>query len=323
MRPVLGIALQAELARVLRALLVGRGALLQGTLVQSTLVLGARILGILTLGSLILGSLAASAGEPKPQVLDFGQITQSQPKLLKAEVGKLTPHRKGETDVYAVGIAGWPMDVFVKEVNGGLAVIGTMLPIKNRTLRLINHPATVATVPLATEENFAAAIHAVGSVMDKMNDVLVLLMTSHGDRKGFGLQPPLTTLELTPAKVATTLDHEGIKYRVVIISACFSGNFVPPLQNDSTIVMTAADANHTSFGCAPENDWTYFGDAFFRQSLQPGTDFQSAFDHARILIEGWEMMDRAPPSNPQGSFGPTVVAKLAPFFAGARASQGQ
>ena len=137
------------------------------------------------------------------------------------------------------------------------------------------------------------------------------------------LQLPDRTIDLTPKEVAETLDHEGIKNRVVIVSACFSGIFVPPLQNDNTIVMTAADANHTSFGCAPERDWTYFGDAFFRQSLQPGTDFQQAFDHARALIEGWELMDRAPPSNPQGSFGPALVAKLAPFFGTGAGGEGR
>jgi hypothetical protein len=215
------------------------------------------------------------------------------------------------------------MDVFRKEVDGGLAAINAVLPIKSRTVRLINHPATVASIPLATEQNFATAVHAVGGAMDKDNDVLVLLMTSHGDRNGFGLRLPFRTIDLTPKEVAGTLDHEGIKNRVVIVSACFSGIFVPPLQNDNTIVMTAADANHTSFGCAPENDWTYFGDAFFRQALQPGTDFRNAFDHARVLIEGWELMDRAPSSNPQGSFGPALVAKLAPFFGRTRAREGQ
>ena len=91
--------------------------------------------------------------------------------------------------------------------------------------------------------------------------------------------------ELTPQQVASALDSEGIKNRVVIVSACFSGIFVPPLQNDNTIVMTASDDKSTSFGCAPERDWTYFGDALFQQSLQPGTDFQQAFDHARVLIQ--------------------------------------
>ena len=279
---------------------------------------------LLVPGALILGTLVTWAGEaPQPQVLNLGQIMQAQPKLLKAEAAKVAPHRQGETDIYAIGIAGWPMDVFRKEVDGGLAAIGAVLPIKSRTVRLINHPATVASIPLATEQNFAAAVHAVGGAMDKNNDVLVLLMTSHGDRNGFGLRLPFRTIDLTPKAVAGTLDQEGIKNRIVIVSACFSGIFVPPLQNDNTIVMTAADANHTSFGCAPENDWTYFGDAFFRQALQPGTDFRNAFDHARVLIEGWELMDRAPSSNPQGSFGPALVAKLAPFFGRARTGEGR
>jgi hypothetical protein len=90
--------------------------------------------------------------------------------------------------------------------------------------------------------------------------------------------------------------------------------FVEPLANDDTIVLTAADARSTSFGCAAGRDWTYFGDALFRQSLQPGLDFKRVFDHARVLIRGWEMMDRVPPSNPQGHFGPAVVKKLDPLF---------
>jgi hypothetical protein len=110
------------------------------------------------------------------------------------------------------------------------------------------------------------------------------------------------------------LDNAHIKNRVVIVSACYAGIFVPPLANDNTIVLAAADAQHTSFGCAPERDWTYFGDAFFRQSVRPGWDFQHAFDNARVLIHGWEMMDRAVPSNPQAHFGPALVARLKPMF---------
>jgi len=143
-------------------------------------------------------------------------------------------------------------------------------------------------------------------------------MTSHGEQTGFALQVPGKTIELTPQQVAAALDGEGIKNRVVIVSACFSGIFLPPLANDNTIVLTAADATHTSFGCAPERDWTYFGDAFFRQSLHPGADFAQAFGHARVLIQGWEMMDHDPPSNPQAHFGPALVDKLAPFFAAAQ-----
>ena len=252
---------------------------------------------------------------------EFAQIEKAQPALLQSEIARLAPERKGVIDIYALGVAGWAdQDVFGKELDGGLESIASVLPIKDRIIRLINRRDTVDSVPLANLQNFQAAVHAIGDVMNKDEDVLVLFLTSHGEKTGFALELPDGTAELTPQEVAATLDGDGIKNRVVIVSACYSGIFVPPLANDNTIVMTASDANSTSFGCAPERDWTYFGDAFFRQSLHPGTDFANAFDHARILIRGWELMDHAPPSNPQGAFGPALVDKLAPYFATAQSA---
>jgi hypothetical protein len=246
---------------------------------------------------------------------DVARIEHAQPDLLKAELSGLAPGRKGTTNVYALGIAGWgEQDVFIKELDGGLQAIGSVLPIKDRTVRLINNSQTLATVPLANLQNFTTAVHGIGAVMDKNQDVFVLFLTSHGEKTGFALQLPEGTTELTPQQVASVLEGEGIKNRVVIVSACFAGIFVPPLANDNSIVITAADAKNTSFGCAPERDWTYFGDAFFKQSLHSGSDFENSFDHARILIQGWELMDHATPSNPQGHFGQALVEKLAPFF---------
>jgi hypothetical protein len=248
--------------------------------------------------------------------IDIARLEKSQPALLQSEAARLAPSRKGETEIYALGVAGWgEQDVFRKELDGGLEALASVLPIRNRTLRLINNRDTIETVPLANLQNFAAAVHAIGTVMNKDNDVLVLLMTSHGEQSGFALQLPEGATELTPDQLASALDREGIRNRAVIVSACFAGIFVPPLANDNTIVITAADAKNTSFGCAPERDWTFFGDAFFRQSLHPGSDFESAFNHARILIQGWELMDHLTPSNPQAHFGPALVEKLAPFFA--------
>jgi hypothetical protein len=242
---------------------------------------------------------------------------QAQRSLLQAEIAGLAPPTKGTTNIYALGIAGWAdQDVFLKELDGGLAALGGILPIRGHAVRLVNHRETLESLPLANQRNFAAAVHGLGEVMDKDADVLLLLMTSHGEPTGFGLRLPSEVVtQLTPQEVATELDNEGIKNRIVIVSACYAGVFVPPLTNDSTIVITAADAKSTSFGCAPERDWTYFGDAFFRQSVRPGRDFQRAFDNARVLIQGWELMDRARPSNPQAHFGPALVAKLAPFLA--------
>jgi hypothetical protein len=252
-----------------------------------------------------------------PPQSEAASLEAAQRSLLQGEVARLAPPKQGATNVYALGIGGWAdQDVFLKELDGGLAAIGAILPIQGRTVRLVNHHETTESTPIANQRNFAASVHAIGTVMNKDGDVLVLLMTSHGTPTGFSLRLPSgVTTELTPQEVAATLDKEGIKNRFVIVSACFSGTFLPPLANDDTIVLTASDAQNTSFGCAPERDWTYFGDAFFRQSIRRGWDLQRAFDNARVLISGWEMMDRARPSNPQAHFGPALVAKLAPFFA--------
>ncbi len=152
--------------------------------------------------------------------------------------------------------------------------------------------------------------------MDKSEDVLILFMTSHGTRAGFGLQlPGRPPVEFAPRELAKILDSAGIQNRVVIVSACYSGIFVPPLANDNTIVITAADARNPSFGCAPGREWTFFGDAFFNRALRPGMDLSSTFNRARITISEWELAENLSPSNPQGHFGPAVVEKLAPVFA--------
>jgi hypothetical protein len=264
----------------------------------------------------LLRARSSDDGSPHALRIDVAEAAQSQSALLQAQISRLAPQRQGVTDIYTIAVAGWAeQDVFAKELGGALASIGAVLPIKDRIVRLINNRQTVGTVPLADHRNFAAAVHAVGVVMDKNEDILLLFMTSHGNDHGFGLQlPGRGPTELTPAELAATLDKEGIKNRVVIVSACFSGIFLPPLKNDDSIVLTAADARSTSFGCAPGRDWTYFGDALFRQGLQPGTDFEHAFEHARILIHGWELMDGMAPSNPQAHFGPALVAKLKPLF---------
>jgi hypothetical protein len=259
--------------------------------------------------------LARSARDRDPEIAT-ARLQDLQPALLQAAFSRLAPQRKGTTDIYTVAVAGWSaQDVFIKEVDGALAVLERSLPIKDRTLRLVNNSGTVRTAPLATHRNLAAALHAVGQTMDKNEDILLLFMTSHGGMAGLGLQfPGGGGAVLRAHEIKATLDSEGIRNRVVIVSACYGGVFVPPLANDDSIVLTAADALSTSFGCAPGRDWTYFGDALFKQSLQPGTDFRQAFDHARILIDAWEKLDRVPPSNPQGHFGPALVDKLDPLF---------
>ena len=238
-----------------------------------------------------------------------------QAALLKKQIAALPPQKQGVTDIYVVGVAGWAeQDVFRNELAGALTALGKALPLRG-TVRLINNPDTAKTIPLASRPNFAAAVRALAGVMDREEDVLLIFMTSHGVKEGFGLQLPTMLLRFSPQEVAAILKKAGIKNRVVIVSACFSGVFVKPLVNEDTIVLTASDAKSPSFGCANGRDWTYFGDALFNQSLKPGTDFQRAYRSTRGLIEGWEKRDKLVPSNPQAHFGTALVRKLEPLFA--------
>jgi hypothetical protein len=124
----------------------------------------------------------------------------------------------------------------------------------------------------------------------------------------------LISTDLAPEDVAAVLDREGIKNRIVVVSACYSGVFVKPLANDDTIVLTAADENSTSFGCSNEREWTYFGDALFNHSLKPDVSLEEAFLDAKRTIGQWEARDGLAPSNPQGHFGPALMAKLAGVY---------
>jgi hypothetical protein len=140
-------------------------------------------------------------------------------------------------------------------------------------------------------------------------------MTSHGYTPGVSLYfPGIVNAWISPEDVAVVLDREGIKNRVVIVSACYAGVFVAPLANDDSFVITAADDHSVSFGCSNEREWTYFGEAFFNQSLKRGVDLQAAFANAKATIAQWESRDGLSASNPTAHFGQTLVDKLTPVY---------
>jgi hypothetical protein len=89
---------------------------------------------------------------------------------------------------------------------------------------------------------------------------------------------------LTPAALGGMLDRTGVSHKVVVISACYSGIFIPRLANPEAMVMTAADAQHPSFGCQDKAKWIYFGDAFFNIALRRADNLKDAFARARTLV---------------------------------------
>ena len=253
---------------------------------------------------------------PAPRLVDSEQVELAQPALLEAEASYLAPRTAGKTNVYAIGVAGWSaQDVFVKELDGGIKSLSQVLPVDGHVIRLVNRLDTVSNTPIASLQNFAAAVHAVARVMDRERDILLLFMTSHGSPDGVALLlAGELYADLSPRDVATVLDSEGITNRIVIVSACYSGVFLKPLANDDSIILTAADENHPSFGCSNEREWTYFGDALFNRSMLPGEDLEAAFRNAKAAVTQWEVSEGLTPSNPQAYFGRALTRKLAPVY---------
>jgi hypothetical protein len=77
-----------------------------------------------------------------------------------------------------------------------------------------------------------------------------------------------------------------------------------------TIVITAAAPDRTSFGCESGRDFTYFGEAFFRDALAKTASFTEAFEIARRIVTQREAAERLPASQPQISVGRSIAELL-------------
>src|SRR5215470_18898425 len=162
----------------------------------------------------------------------------------------------------------------------------------------------------ANAQTIAAALQSAAKAMDGQNDILFLILTSHGAQAGLEVKAGSREETLSPLNLVTALSDAHIRHRVVIISACYSGVFIRPLADPDTLVITAADADHTSFGCKNGNDWTYFGDAFFNTALRRTANLRDAFALASSLIRKRERQHSLTPSNPQMAGGENIERML-------------
>jgi hypothetical protein len=159
----------------------------------------------------------------------------------------------------------------------------------------------------ATVEALAAALDEAAGGLVAERDVLVVILTSHGSHGGLVVKSVAQGEDtLWPQTLSAMLDHARMRHKVVIISACYAGIFIPPLANADTLVITAADASHPSFGCQDGAQWTYFGEALFSIAMQATTNLRDAFDLARTLVRERELKNGFEPSNPQIAGGASV-----------------
>jgi len=168
--------------------------------------------------------------------------------------------------------------VFRREATGAAEIVANRFGADQVVVRFNTKTGGDATV-----EALAATLQAEAKKMNGDRDILFLILTSHGSQEGLAVNAGRSAETLKPSNLAVMLTRTGIRYKVIIISACYSGVFIPPIADADTLVVTAADANHSSFGCEDKAKWTYFGDAFFNTALRQTSNLKEAFLLARSL----------------------------------------
>jgi len=215
------------------------------------------------------------------------------------------PAAEPKIKIVAFGLFG-DQDVFESEAKGAAQIMAGRFGGAPTVVRFNSK-----TREDATPESLAASLQATAMGMDAERDVLIVILTSHGSPAGVAVKTPGRAAILAPLDLFTMLDAAHVRHRVVIVSACYSGVFVAPLADPDTLVITAADAGHTSFGCRNGAQWTYFGDAFFNVALRHSANLHEAFAQASSAIRKRETQEHDIPSNPQIGGGENVERILA------------
>jgi len=219
-------------------------------------------------------------------------VVAAQPLLLADALAAVRPPEPGRVNVFALTYAPYASeDVFMRESAVVAKAMRERFGAGGRIVELVNNPASARRLPWAMPTNLHKAIQHMAAVMDRDRDVLFLHLTSHGGADGVLAADswPLETGTMTPQLLKRWLDEAGVKWRVVSISACYSGSWVAPLAGEGTLVMTAADADHTSYGCGRRSPLTFFGQAMYVDALYETRSFIAAHAQARRLIEKREV----------------------------------
>lgn len=240
-------------------------------------------------------------------------VMYAQPARLHQALATIPKGIAGERELFAVAFGGdGAEDVFRNEVDYAAPLFSDVLGAGPRVLSLLNNPATLDDTPLATRTNLSVALKELARRMNTDEDVLLLFMTSHGfeDHRLHVALDPLPLNPIAPEDLREMLDAAGIRWRIVIVSSCYSGGFVPALADDRTLVITAARADRTSFGCGVDSDFTYFGRALLIEALNETRDWEQAFALAQARVAMLEAEQDLTPSEPQIAMGTALRAHL-------------
>ncbi|WP_293006995.1 C13 family peptidase [Nitrosomonas sp.] len=241
------------------------------------------------------------------------QVYYNQYQLLNNALNVIESGVEGITDLFFIGFgADSSQDVFMKEINNVQNIMNLNLGAAGRSVALINNLKTIDTTPLASSTNLRIALNHIGSKINPEEDIVLLYLTSHGsfDHELSVNMWPLELNDIGPDDIRAYLDDAGIQWRIILVSACYSGAFIDALKNETSLIMTAAASDRASFGCSSENEFTYFGEALFKNVEGKSYQFIDGFNQAIERIKQREISENLIPSNSQLFVGNLMREKL-------------
>jgi hypothetical protein len=148
-------------------------------------------------------------------------------------------------------------------------------------------------------------------VSNRTNGGCFVYFTSHGSPDGVVVGDTM----ISPNTMATMVSNScGSRPTVVVISACFSGVFVPVLQENNRMILTAARPDRSSFGCSESDKYPYF-DTCVLKVLPSSHDFAAFGPAVQACVAQRETeTGMHPASEPQFWVGPNLRPML-PLFA--------
>jgi len=254
-------------------------------------------------GDLVLRDGQKVESKPtKMEKLFVEETLYRQNPLINNTLKSIAAGKSGTPEMYFVSFGSYAdQDVFMKEALFSRELFDKNYGTSNRSITLINNKATVDRFPVASVGNLKRTLANIGSKMNKDEDILFLFVSSHGG-KNSGVSVQLGGLyleDLSVSILSKILKESGIKWKVIVISACYSGAYIDALKDKNTMIMTSSKSDHVSFGCSDDAEFTFFGKALIKEALLQTDSFDLAFQKAKALVDTWETKEGYSHSEPQ------------------------
>jgi len=236
-------------------------------------------------------------GKLLPDSLELGLLAQG--RLLDDALTNV-PASTPAVELYTLTVGGdGKQSVFLRESDYVSNMLNSRFGAFGQ-IRLVNHRDHLVDRPMATRENLRRAALTLAE-RSGPEDLIFIYLTSHGTSEHELVldQPRMELADLPADELAAVLAPLKNRDKIIVISACYSGGFLPALKDERTLIMTASRADRVSFGCSEEANFTYFGDALFSQALNQTDDLEQAFKLAKATVAERELADSFEASEPQ------------------------